>query len=258
MLRSNYIDELLSLICIDHMDKTERSNWLGRQRSASCKKRKLDEADLFQEFETNTGELIAANDTVAEVAPFPSTSQANLITPTQLQVPDGSDKRWDEEMEPFENNRDRELYSDSDESGTESDVEGSSDEDSSKETTDLVNVSSNPQHNQFIEDFRACVKNMTREQTEQLLRILHPHHPYLPLSKKTLFKTSLGLSRLIVPFDEDSSKFVYLGIGRFLQRYVNVSLHKNKDIYLQFNADGLPLLAMKSTTAGRGALLSQM
>lgn len=247
---SNCIDkhfnnELLSLICTGNMDEMPHSSWLSSQRSANYRRRKLEKEDLFREPKKNALEVIDT-EVVTEVTPLPSTSQGQILLPAQLQLPEDGNE-WDDEnssVEPFESNRDRDLYSDSDESGTESDFEGSSDEDSSNVVS---NVLSNAQNDKFVEDIRACVKSMTRAQTEQLLRVLHPHHPYLPLSRKTLFKTDLGLSRLIEPFGDDGSKFVYLGIGRFLKTYVNTSLHKNKTIYLQFNADGLPLFKSCST-----------
>lgn len=82
-------------------------------------------------------------------------------------------------------------------------------------------------------------------QVESLLKILKPAIPSLPLSQKTFLNTKKLDPFVVKPFGENA-KFVYFGIRRSLRKIINVDLHKDLKIILQFNVDGLPLFKSSS------------
>lgn len=75
---------------------------------------------------------------------------------------------------------------------------------------------------------------------QDLLKILKPDHPELPLSYVTLFKTK-HLDKLDVkPFGTEAF-FVYIGILRQLKNILKPDLHENDSLLLlQGNIDGMP------------------
>ena len=83
-----------------------------------------------------------------------------------------------------------------------------------------------------------------------LLKILKPYHPELPLSSTTLFRSGIKTKFEIEKFNpdnaDDNSQFLYCGLALQLQRTVNINLHKNNTLRLQFNIDGLPLFHSSS------------
>ena len=80
---------------------------------------------------------------------------------------------------------------------------------------------------------------------DSLLKTLQPYHPKLPLSHKTLLKTSSEKMFKIEKFNplslDDNSEFIYGGIAQQLKRIINPNSLTGSVLNLQFNIDGLPL-----------------
>lgn len=106
--------------------------------------------------------------------------------------------------------------------------------------------------NEFIEtDFIKNLKkwfftfNVPNTHLDALLKTLKPYHPELPACAKTFLKTGQKKLFEIKKFKEndleDKAKFVYIGMANNLRRTINVNLHREKEIVLQFSSDGLPL-----------------
>lgn len=97
-----------------------------------------------------------------------------------------------------------------------------------------------------IDDLRkwSFQSNTTGTSLDDLLKLLHPRMPDLPLCGKTLRKRRGPPRYKIKDFNsahEIGSKFVYFGMTEQLQRLVNPDIHNTKILKLQFNVDGLPL-----------------
>lgn len=91
----------------------------------------------------------------------------------------------------------------------------------------------------------SCMQNITHLSSTLLMQVLKLYQSQLPLSPKTLLKTSSRLCNLLKRFNPDDptdlAEIFYYGIARNLQKIIHVALHQKKIIKLQFNMDGLPL-----------------
>ena len=96
------------------------------------------------------------------------------------------------------------------------------------------------------EDIRkwAVVFHITHKALSGLLRILKRNsYPDIPVTAKSFLKTDSAKYniRKIVEDNGDISEYVYFSVSETLKKCVNVLLHKNHEIHVQFNIDGLPL-----------------
>ncbi|OXU30395.1 hypothetical protein TSAR_005689 [Trichomalopsis sarcophagae] len=85
---------------------------------------------------------------------------------------------------------------------------------------------------------------------DALLKTLHPYHPELPLTSKTLLKIPVQKMYEVKKFNpddpSDDSEFLYIGIGDQLRRIVKPDQHEDLNLDLQFSVDGLPLFHSSS------------
>lgn len=77
-----------------------------------------------------------------------------------------------------------------------------------------------------------------------LLKILHPHHPDLPLDSRTLLKTNKTFQVVSM----DTGHFIYFGVVNGLLRLFNAGLVVARAIHVKVNIDGLPLFKSSRTT----------
>ncbi|KAJ8675836.1 hypothetical protein QAD02_011622 [Eretmocerus hayati] len=86
-------------------------------------------------------------------------------------------------------------------------------------------------------------KDVAFSKVTELLKILNEHHPEIPKSTKTLFKSDLNLSDRIRKFNVlnplDTSEYVYFGIVCHLIKVVNIALHAENILRLKINVDGM-------------------
>lgn len=79
---------------------------------------------------------------------------------------------------------------------------------------------------------------------DKLLKILRQRVlPGLPKSSKTLLKTSEGKYTIIEMQDAngETGKFVYFGIKKYLEKCIDIAIHRNENIELIVNVDGMPI-----------------
>lgn len=84
--------------------------------------------------------------------------------------------------------------------------------------------------------------NITHTALNNLLKILKPHHPTLPLDARTLLNTSRKSEYIIIKdINDRSGEFKYFGITDKLVKFLGIFKEFNDDIYLNFNVDGIPI-----------------
>ncbi|KAJ8671101.1 hypothetical protein QAD02_002360 [Eretmocerus hayati] len=80
---------------------------------------------------------------------------------------------------------------------------------------------------------------------DSLLKVLHSHHPTLPLSAKTLLKNPQAKKHVIQKLNSFNIgiqvEFVYTGIAEGLLKKVNPALHAEPELPLKMNVDGVTL-----------------
>lgn len=90
----------------------------------------------------------------------------------------------------------------------------------------------------------AVRKKVAHSVTTDLLHVLHPVHPELPLSSKTLLNTPTSIT---LKTELISGSYIHFGLNNYLQMLIS----KNNfifldDIEISFNIDGLPLFKSSS------------
>lgn len=88
--------------------------------------------------------------------------------------------------------------------------------------------------------------NIPRITVDSLLKIIRPIIPEIPACVKTLLRLKPDLKFKIETYT-DGSQFVYFGIEKNLQNIVNVDLHQDDTLFLQFHFDGLSLFRSSNT-----------
>ncbi|KAB0790106.1 hypothetical protein PPYR_15573 [Photinus pyralis] len=83
--------------------------------------------------------------------------------------------------------------------------------------------------------------NIPRIAVTNLLHVLHPHHPELPLDYRTFLKTPLTIKTKKL----DNGEYAHFGFSDALHHYLSTTNMLGNTILLSFNIDGIPLF--KST-----------
>lgn len=79
---------------------------------------------------------------------------------------------------------------------------------------------------------------------DKLLNILRKRLlPQLPKNSKTFLNTNINhnINNIYNEHSEEIGQYVYFGLKEGIQQCINVNLHTDNELKLQFNVDGLPL-----------------
>ena len=84
----------------------------------------------------------------------------------------------------------------------------------------------------------AVNRGITHAAIRELLRVLHRYHPELPLDPRTLLGTNSVNDLLSI---DGGGSYYHFGVADGVEKWLNEMEYAEKDIYLQFNVDGLPI-----------------
>ncbi|XP_068993734.1 uncharacterized protein [Neodiprion pinetum] len=122
-----------------------------------------------------------------------------------------------------------------------------SSEDNSSSVSDEVHLDD---ETNFVENLRdwASSNNITHNAIDQLLALLKPAHPILPLSARTLLHTS----RRIETLNLDNGEMCYFGLEKCLRQKLESGLKKGLSpehtLRVDFNIDGIPVYKSSGTS----------
>lgn len=120
--------------------------------------------------------------------------------------------------------------------------------DSSNELRNTVlDIDSESDQHDEVEKLRqwAVTSGIPHVKLDELLQILRKRLlPELPKSSKTFLKTS-SAEYSIQKFG-NKSEFVYFGVASYLKTNINIACHKEDNVELLINIDGIPLFASSS------------
>ncbi|KAK5638535.1 hypothetical protein RI129_012830 [Pyrocoelia pectoralis] len=117
---------------------------------------------------------------------------------------------------------------------------------SSDLSSSLHNDNKNQTYNLTNELRQFAVRNKVPHSTiTDLLHVLHPIHPELPLHAKTLLKTS---RTTFAKKQLNNGEYIHFGIKSYLKLFLTKNPFHTNLIKMSFNIDGIPLFKSSSTT----------